>query len=112
MVRVESVQPATEAAQTGPPAGAGGAVAAKPADNGSNSGYYVQLGAFGNPANAEKLRSQAREALGISPELVQVALVGNLHRVKLGPFANEAEASSWVEKSRTVLDIPAIKVTR
>jgi rare lipoprotein A len=112
MVRVESVQLATAAAQPGLPAGAGGAVAAKPADNGSNSGYYVQLGAFGNPANAEKLRSQAREALGISPELVQVALVGNLHRVKLGPFANEAEASGWVEKSRTVLDIPAIKVTR
>jgi rare lipoprotein A len=75
-------------------------------------GYYVQLGAFGNPDNAQKLLLRARQALDIPAELTQVSLVGDLHRVKLGPFADQAEASGWVEKSRTVLGIAAITVTR
>jgi len=75
-------------------------------------GYYLQLGAFGNSDNAEKLLAQARQSLDIPAELVQVTLVGNLHRVKLGPFANPAEASNWVEKTRAALGIAAITITR
>jgi rare lipoprotein A len=81
-------------------------------NNAADSGYYVQLGAFGNPDNAEKLLLRARQSLDIPVELVQVTLVGNLHRVKLGPFSNQAEASNWVEKTRAALGIAAITITR
>lgn len=75
----------------------------------SERGYFVQMGAFGQPGNAEKLLQRAREALGITPELSRVALVGELHRVSLGPFATEGEATIWVDKSRTALGIEALK---
>lgn len=81
-------------------------------DNTNKPGYYVQLGAFGNPENAEKLLSQARAALAIPAELVQMTLAGNMHHVKLGPFTNQAEASDWVEKTRSALGIAAITITR
>lgn len=71
---------------------------------------YVQLGAFGNAENAYKLLARAREALAISPGLAQVVLVGDLHRVNLGPFANRDEAIGWVEKSNVMLGIAAITV--
>ena len=72
-------------------------------------GYFVQMGAFGQPGNAEKLLQRARETLGITHELSRVALVGELHRVSLGPFATEGEATIWVDKSRTALGIEALK---
>ena len=75
-------------------------------------GYYVQLGAFGNQENAKKLLSQARAALDIPLELVKVTLVGNLHRVWLGPFANQAEAGDWVRKSHAAMGIGAVTVSR
>lgn len=100
-VRVESIDPAAFPAQT---EGLQGSA--------SRPGYYVQLGAFGNPENAEKLLAQAREALGIAAELTQVALADGLHRANLGPFENQAEASGWVEKTRAALGIAAITITR
>lgn len=72
-------------------------------------GYFVQMGAFGQPGNAEKLLQRARETLGITPELARVVLVGELHRVSLGPFATEGEAIIWVDKSRAALGIEALK---
>ncbi len=74
-------------------------------------GYYVQLGMFGNLDNAQKLLSRAREALAVSAELVQVALVGKMHRVSLGPFASRREASAWARKSNAAMGIAAITVT-
>jgi rare lipoprotein A len=71
----------------------------------------VQLGAFGNSDNAEKLLSRARQALDIPAELVQMTRAGDLHRVKLGPFSNQAEAGDWVEKTRAALGIAAITTT-
>jgi rare lipoprotein A len=111
LVRVESVSPASEAVQSAPLADNGIRSVSAP-DNRSKPGYYVQLGAFGNLDNAEKLLARAREALNISAEMVQIAMAGGLHRVKLGPFADQAEASGWAEKSRAVLGIKAIPGTR
>lgn len=76
------------------------------------AGHYVQLGAFGNQANAEKLLARAREALGLSTEMSHVALVDNLHRVNLGPFPNEIEADDWAGKTRAALGIEAITFAR
>ncbi len=73
---------------------------------------YVQLGAFGSLDNAQKLLSRAREALAIPVDLAHVALVGNLHRVNLGPFADRDEARNWAEKSNAALGVAAITVVR
>lgn len=75
-------------------------------------GHYVQLGAFGQEANAERLLARARATLGLSAELAQVALVDKLHRVNLGPFADETEAGDWAEKCRAALGIEAITIVR
>jgi rare lipoprotein A len=75
-------------------------------------GHYVQLGAFGKQANAEKLLARASQTLGLSADLTHVALVDNLHRVNLGPFANETEAGDWAEKCRAALGIEAITIVR
>jgi rare lipoprotein A len=128
MVSVESIDPETEAMQDkAPPPGKDGmsgargssrAGAEKPGDQGVASdnadkpGYYVQLGAFGNPANAEKLLKQAREALEIPAEQVQVEQAGSLHHVKLGPFADQAEAKDWQRKASATLGTAAITITR
>lgn len=80
-------------------------------ENSGNSGHYLQLGAFGNPDNAEKLLSQARQALDIPDQMLLISLVGGLHRVKLGPLASHEEARSWMEKIRSAMGISAITVT-
>lgn len=76
------------------------------------TGIYVQLGAFGNPDNARKLLSRAREALALPPGLAQIVFLGNLHRVNLGPFADRGEAGEWVAKSNAALGTSAITVMR
>jgi rare lipoprotein A len=76
------------------------------------AGIYVQLGAFGSLENAQKLLARARAALSIPDGLLHVALIGNLHRVNIGPFADRDEASNWVEKSNAALGIAAITVAR
>lgn len=75
-------------------------------------GHYVQLGAFGKQANAEKLLARAREALGLSIELAHVALIDDFHRVNLGPFPNQTEADDWAEKTRATLGIETILIVR
>lgn len=75
-------------------------------------GHYVQLGAFGKQANAEKLLARARVALGLSTELTHVALIDDSHRVNLGPFSNQTEADDWAEKTRAALGIKTITIVR
>jgi rare lipoprotein A len=75
-------------------------------------GHYVQIGAFGNLKNAEKLLHQARESLGLPVEQTHVALVDSLHRVNLGPFQNEDEAGIWADRTRASLGMEAITIVR
>ncbi|WP_269790307.1 SPOR domain-containing protein [Stenotrophomonas sp. Iso1] len=58
----------------------------------SNVGFAVQLGAFGQAADANALRDRARAA-GFSAFVEQVRTDnGTLNRVRVGPVANRAEA--------------------
>ena len=58
----------------------------------SNVGFAVQLGAFGQAADANALRDRARAA-GFSAFVEQVRTDrGMLNRVRVGPVANRAEA--------------------
>lgn len=60
---------------------------------GQGQGLYLQIGAFGDPRNAERLRER------LSPELaaqvrIQQPVVGapNLYKVRIGPLGSEGEA--------------------
>lgn len=75
-------------------------VAAKPAEPAkpapkpaaAGTGFAVQLGAFGNVDEANKLRDRARAA-GFSAFVEQVRTdKGTLNRVRLGPVVNRADA--------------------
>jgi cell division septation protein DedD len=73
--------------------------AAKPVDvpatpAASSVGFAVQLGAFGQPAEANALRDKVRAA-GFSAFVEQVRTdKGTLNRVRVGPVANRAEAEN------------------
>jgi rare lipoprotein A len=72
-------------------------------------GTFVQLGAFGNPDNAEAFRSHVARELDWAGDKLRTQAAGNLHRVQLGPFASRAEADDVAEKIRVALGVrPAI----
>jgi rare lipoprotein A len=60
-----------------------------PQSNRGEQQFFVQLGAFGNFANAQAFQSTMNNDLGSLPVVRQVA---GLFRVQLGPYASEAEA--------------------
>ncbi len=63
-----------------------------------SKGTFVQLGAFGNPDNAEIFRNHmARELEGLADKL-RTEVAGKLHRVQLGPFASRSEAEAAVAR--------------
>jgi rare lipoprotein A len=57
--------------------------------------YYVQLGAFSNAANAQRLASRAQN-LGT----VRVVSAGNIRRVRLGPYPSQAAANQAQSRAR------------
>lgn len=107
-VRSESLPPSTPTAATTPaarpeppkPAPKPEATASKPATApttpaapaASGVGFAVQLGAFGQANDANALRDKVRAA-GFSAFVEQVRTdKGTLHRVRVGPVANRADA--------------------
>ncbi len=82
--RPEVAKPAAAPAQT--------PVAAPTAPAAGNVGFAVQLGAFGQAADANALRDKARAA-GFSAFVEQVRTdKGTLNRVRVGPVASRADA--------------------
>lgn len=74
-------------------------------------GTFVQLGAFGNPDNAEAFRAHVARELDWAGEMLRTQIAGNLHRVQIGPYASRAEADQAAEKIRLALGVkPAIVV--
>ena len=65
---------------------------------GSTSGrIFIQAGAFAMPENAQRVRSRIA-ALG-NVQVVPAQVNGTaLYRVRVGPFANEAEADRLLSK--------------
>lgn len=64
-----------------------------PAATGS---YYVQLGAFSNAANAQRMASRA-QSLGT----VRVVSAGNIRRVRLGPYPSQTAANQARSRARS-----------
>ena len=79
-------------------------------------GVFLQLGAFGNPDNAENLKSKlGRElaglpnAAGLSEKLVVHGRSG-VYRVQLGPWRDHLEASRIAEHLREAFDLESVVV--
>ena len=51
-------------------------------------GYFVQLGAFSDRTNAERLRERIADDF----PAVRIETAGTMHRVRLGPFLTRDEA--------------------
>ena len=63
-----------------------------PAASGS---YYVQLGAFSNASNAQRMADRAQN-LGA----VRIVSAGNIRRVRLGPYPSQAAANQAQSRAR------------
>jgi rare lipoprotein A len=72
-------------------------------------GLWLQLGAFSNPQAAESFRDKAARDLSWILEPIAVVQERGLHRVRLGPYRNRAEADAVADKVRQSLgDAPSI----
>ena len=95
-VRVESIDPAANGIQDGP----------------SSEGLFLQVGAFGQPENAQKLLERIKRELGLDDARIQVVLIGTLHRVQIGSYASEDDARADRAQVRERLDLNAVMVRR
>ena len=70
----------------------------------SAGNWYVQIGAFGNAANAQKLVNQYKQQ-GYN---VRIQKDNNLNRVQIGPFATKKAAEQVQSKTKTPSINPAV----
>lgn len=75
-------------------------------------GAYIQLGAFGNPDNAEAFRSHMARELDWLSERIRLEPGGKIMRVQAGPFRDRAEADAHAEKIRGITGIKPTIVMR
>lgn len=76
------------------------------------SGFYLQIGAFGSAANARAMRDKVAGATELRVFVSEFVAARPLYRVRVGPFASEAELEqarrqlrrAGVEQSHTVKD--------
>ncbi len=95
-VRVESIDPAAQDNK----------------DEAPNDGLFLQVGAFGQIENAQKLLERIKRELNMDNARVRIVLIGTLHRVQLGPYASENEARVDHDQVRERLDLNAVLVRR
>jgi len=71
---------------------------------GASGAWAIQLGAFGQPANAEELVNRLRKAgHRIETETVRTAGGASLTRVRVAWFRSETEAAAWAAAHAAVL---------
>jgi rare lipoprotein A len=75
-------------------------------------GIFLQLGAFGAPANAESFRSKVQPQLAEEKLAAQIVEREKLYRVQVGPFRTRLEAAQTAEKLREPLGIRPLVVVR
>lgn len=93
-VRVESLDPAAYDTQ-------GEAI---------REGIYLQLGAFSNAGNAQKLADRLTRELEFEPARTRLVLDKSLHRVQLGPYPSDEEAHVDRKRVRERLALNSVLV--
>lgn len=81
-----------------PAAMAAPAAVALPAAALSSAGTVIQVGAFGNPANAEAMRLRVNRALNDDAAIVIANQTGTLLRVQIGPLPDTAPVDRIVRQ--------------
>lgn len=97
-VRVEAIDPEKGDAPA--------AVAQRGAPRGD--AIYLQLGAFAQAANAQRLVERLRRETDLEPERARVIQEGDLHRVRLGPYDSEEAAHADRVRIRERLALNAV----
>ncbi len=78
----------------------------------SAPGFWLQLGAFRDPAGSVGFRQQvAREADWLAP-LLAIFTESRLHRLQAGPFASRADAGQAADRLRAALSLATAIVER
>jgi rare lipoprotein A len=75
-------------------------------------GVYLQVGAFAQADNAQKLLARVQRTLEFDTARARVVLIGALHRVQIGPYAGEDDARADRTRLRERLDLNAVLVRR
>jgi len=76
------------------------------------SGIFLQLGAFSNPANAENFSNRVRRELDWLKQALSITGRNNLYRLQLGPFRDRAEANTVSQKIREALEVRPVVITK
>lgn len=76
------------------------------------SGIFLQLGAFSNPANAENFSNRVRRELDWLKQALSVTGRNNLYRLQLGPFRDRAEANTVSQKIREALEVRPVVIPK
>ncbi|MHB1213754.1 MAG: septal ring lytic transglycosylase RlpA family protein [Thiobacillus sp.] len=97
-VRVESIDPATDAAP----------------DEGTQEGggVYLQVGAFSRADSAQRQLDRLTRALKLGASRGRVVFNGSVHRVQLGPYPDDDAADADRTRVRERLDLKAVLVRR
>lgn len=66
--------------------------------NGADSGFYLQLGAFGQDYNAQSMRSQLAQSWAGSLQPIEVVQAGAWYRLYSGPYADRSQAQQAAQK--------------
>ena len=86
--------------------------AASIGDSAIESGFFVQVGAFKNEANADNLINKL-QALDIDQNSgINKVYNNGLHRLKIGPFETKLGADKTAADIRKQLNVPAITITQ
>lgn len=97
LVEIRAIGPGHQIAKTEPET-VGAPVRTSSRDSGAG-GFFIQVGAFGNLQNAERLQSRLAESGNFPVHINKLYTGGNvIHRVQLGPFYDIDSADSVVEK--------------
>ncbi|WP_222863964.1 septal ring lytic transglycosylase RlpA family protein [Pigmentiphaga aceris] len=75
-------------------------------------GVYLQLGAFSGQQNAQDLLGRLRSQLTDWAEPLRIVLVGNLHRVRIGPYADRVTAQLAANRLQQRVNMTAMIVTQ
>ena len=68
----------------------------------SNREYFIQLGAFGNFANAQTFQQRMGSELNVLPRVQQI---NSLYRVRLGPYPTLEAAAEARDRAQSMLSI-------
>jgi rare lipoprotein A len=75
------------------------------------SGVYVQLGAFGQRANADSFLARMRAQLAWLADVIGVQAENGLYRVRVGPYADRDQAAQVAMRIEQSLDLKPAVVT-